>query len=86
MTCETCSCTTKATTGEPAERAARSWLTTAQAADLVGVKTVTICTWCERGLLGSKFGPGRGRWRILRSDLERVAGKEWVPADGRRAK
>lgn len=60
----------------------RDYFTTSEAADLVGVKQVTVAAWCERGLLGSKFGPGRGRWRIRRADLERVAGKEWVPCHG----
>lgn len=74
MTCKNCSCDKAA--GAPA-CPARAWLEPAEAAGIVGLRPVTIRKWCEAGLLGSKCGPGRGRWRIRLDDLKRVAGEEW---------
>lgn len=76
MTCQTCKCKSAA------PPRARDWLTPVEAAELVGVGAGTVRKWCERGLLGSKCGPGRGRYRIRLDDLKRVAGEEWC-RDGR---
>ena len=74
MSCTTCKCST---VDAAAVRAVRNWMTPAEAAELVGVAPVTVRKWCERGLLGSKCGPGVGRYRIRLDDLKRVAGEEW---------
>ena len=75
MTCANCKCT--AVVDAAAVRAVRKWMTPAEAAVMVGVQTQTVRKWCTRGLLGSKCGPGRGRYRIFLEDLKRVAGEQW---------
>lgn len=77
MSCQTCTCK------RDTRPRVRDWMTPAEAAELVGVQAVTVRKWCERGLLGSKCGPGIGRYRIRLDDLKRVAGEEWCRESSR---
>jgi len=51
----------------------RPWLTTGEAAELVGVHRDTITRWVREGRLTAHRWGGAGAWqRISRADLERL--------------
>ncbi len=47
------------------------WLTTGQAAELLGVSRSTVVRYIEAGTLEARRLPG-GHWRIRRSDAEKL--------------
>jgi excisionase family DNA binding protein len=47
------------------------WLTTGQAAELLGVSRSTVVRYIEAGTLEARRLPG-GHWRIRRSEAERL--------------
>jgi excisionase family DNA binding protein len=47
----------------------KEYLTTAEASVIAGVHQTTIIDWCNQGLLGRRVV---GRWRIDRSELDRL--------------
>lgn len=47
------------------------WLTTGQAAELLGVSRSTVVRYIEAGTLDARRLPG-GHWRIRRSDAEEL--------------
>lgn len=56
------------------------WLTTSQAADLLGVATATVARYVRQGLLPALRLP-TGRLRIRRSEVERLL-REGQDQDG----
>lgn len=55
---------------------AATWLSAAEAAARLGVKPETLYAYVSRGLIGSEREPGGRRSRYLRSDVERLAGRQ----------
>jgi len=51
------------------------WLTTGQAAELLGVSRSTVVRYIEAGTLDARRLPG-GHWRIRRSEAERLLGDD----------
>ncbi len=51
------------------------WLTTGQAAELLGVSRSTIVRYIEAGTLDARRLPG-GHWRIHRSAAEKLLGDD----------
>jgi len=51
------------------------WLTTGQAAELLGVSRSTVVRYIEAGTLDARRLPG-GHWRVRRTDAERLLGSE----------
>ncbi len=47
------------------------WLTTGQAAELLGVSRSTVVRYIEAGTLDARRLPG-GHWRIRRADAEKL--------------
>jgi excisionase family DNA binding protein len=47
------------------------WLTTGQAAELLGVSRSTVVRYIEAGTLNARRLPG-GHWRVRRSEAERL--------------
>ena len=47
------------------------WLTTGQAAELLGVSRSTVVRYIEAGTLNARRLPG-GHWRIRRSEAEKL--------------
>ena len=50
-------------------------VSTAEAAELLGVSQQTVTRWVREGYLAARRGPsrfGKGRIRILRSEVERL--------------
>src|SRR4051794_12775914 len=51
-------------------------MTSEQAADRLGVKPATLYAYVSRGMIRSERTPGERRSRFLRSDVERLAGRQ----------
>jgi excisionase family DNA binding protein len=63
----------------PAERPTIDVLTSRSAARLCGVSFRTVIRWIERGELQAYRLPGRGDYRIEKSDLHRFMGEHGIP-------
>ena len=53
-------------------RSAGEWLDTAQAAQLLGKDPVAVAGWARDGTLAGSVKGDDGRWRVRRSEVERV--------------
>ena len=70
-------------TAPPGVRA-DAWLTAAEATARLGVKRETLYAYVSRGLVRSERVPGSRTSRFLRSDVERLAGREHARRGGAR--